>query len=198
MLEAEETDSQCNEHGIEAGQQVVSHATPAAVDVLVNPAATQRLGDVDDAEEDEAQGGQEDDLPRGAIEIADGQTGHPRAKGLVDDYGTGILAPIAFHDVSCPDANERGDKEQKQGGQQEEGRVGECSPQTQPDEQAKESCIRAWCTRDEPCAQARAPIALLLLMLSESLWNCTLEKSAPSRLPISRMTSSGVFEVMPW
>ena len=84
--------SQGNDHGIETGKEVVSHAPPTAVDMLVNPTATERFGNVEDAEKDETQRGEGNDLPSGSLEKTYSQTCHPGAERFVDDNGTALKA----------------------------------------------------------------------------------------------------------
>ena len=127
--------SQGDDHGIETGKEVVSHAPPTAVDMLVNPTATERFGNVEDAEKDETQRGEGNDLPSGSLEKTYSQTGHPGAKRFVDDNGTGVFAPVSFHDVGSPDADDSSADNQAQSGQEKNCRR-KHTPAAQPHNQS--------------------------------------------------------------
>src|SRR5438552_11760836 len=90
--------------GIERGEDVVEHDAEPAADLLVGPARRPRLGDVGDAEEDEAERVAE------GVERRRGEH-QPLRRDLVDDDGAGVLdAAGAPDDAGHPPAEREGER----------------------------------------------------------------------------------------
>ncbi len=96
-LKEELAEEEGEDEGVGAGEDIVEHYAPAAVDVAVDPTAAQRLEYVDKPEGRETEEGEDGRVPR------IGDVGHkqryPCAHKFINHYGARVFTPITLHDA---------------------------------------------------------------------------------------------------